>query len=50
MYSELTFACDFAIPFALAELSDLLITSVSLELELQTANTDVIHETMLNRD
>ena len=29
--SELAFACDFAIPFALAELSDWLITPVSFE-------------------
>ena len=27
--SELAFACDFAIPFALAELSDWLITGIS---------------------
>jgi hypothetical protein len=47
-YSELAFACDFAIPFALAELSDLLITSDSLE--LQTVYTDAIQETILNRD
>jgi hypothetical protein len=32
-WSELAFACDFAIPFALAELSDRLITTVSLELQ-----------------
>ena len=31
--SELAFACDLAIPFALAELSDLLITGISFDMQ-----------------